>query len=246
MARPARIVNDWRLCLAAASALGGASALAQEAAPQTGVPAEQGAAQTAGAEPGAPQEGAEVGPEGEVLDKPTTPGIAVLARWIRSAGCRVFIDFPVDANTRFSPSMRERHSGWRISLPRLAAKGEWIAGSGMISGMPGESAEGTEGAEGEAAAGAPAEGVAAEAAQGDVAAAAQAAPAAPRLTWTQRVGLVKSDPAPAPTGAEAAAAPAPEPTWTQRIGLVKSPASAEAASSSGVASFSKKQKSQEK
>jgi hypothetical protein len=77
---------------------------------------------------------------------------------------------------------------------------------------------------------------------GDAATAtAVAAPvAAPPLTWTQKVGLVK---AASPSGASASAvagdAPAAQPTWTQKVGLVQSPSGSSGASAAGVSSFKK-------
>jgi len=224
MPSPTLSTHARRLSLLAVSAVLASGAYAQSAAPtDAGAPQAQpgdaapdtGAEATQGAEAAASAEGAAAAPS-------ATPGIAVLARWLRTSSCRIFITFPMDENTRFSPTTRgKRHVGWRISLPSFA---------GALLSTSGEPAEDAPGAEAAGSAD-----IAGASPEPGVQALVQQQP-----TWTQRVGLVKAD---APTGpaagAEGVAGAPAQPTWTQRVGLVKSPSST-APAAEGVASFSKK------
>lgn len=228
MPSPARNPIPCLLSLFAASGLLASAACAQSDSPaeaaQPQVQADPAApAAEGGAEPGLNPEAEAGSGDTQMAAAPTTPGVAVLARWLRSSTCRIFITFPVDEKMRFSPSARgRRHAGWRISLPSFA--GALLSTSGELAEADAEGTATAEGADG------------ADAGGGET-----AIPAQRELTWTQRVGLVKADAPPPPAdGADAAAIPA-QPTWTQRVGLVKSPSNASPAAES-VASFSKRPK----
>lgn len=207
-------------------------------------------------------ESAGVGEAGEAT--PGAPGVSVIARWVKESACRIFTELPIDQDTRFSPDKQTRaRLDWRISLPSfVGARLSLTHGSAHPADLAGEPADGAAPADetapgivapgsdvGAATADGAAPGAeATNAADGAATSVAEAAtapsappavqsspPPPPRLTWTQKVGLVR---APA-SSSQAAGAAAPELTWTQKVGLVRAPQSASGASAGSVSSFKK-------
>lgn len=69
--------------------------------------------------------------EGERAAPPATPGLSVIARWLRNAECRIFLHFPLDETCYISKPNSDYFDDrplaagddrlsrtWRISLPR--------------------------------------------------------------------------------------------------------------------------------
>jgi hypothetical protein len=247
MLLPTRSI-PWRRCIAAPILLAAGGALAQQAPPAAAVPADPAGAQALvdqalSPEGAAPAEGAGED-SGATTAAAPLPGASVIARWMQASACRVFTALPIDETTRFSPDHRARaRLDWRVSLPKFAdahvslTRGSAAATEASAAEQPADTA-----IAGAAAPDAATLAAAPTPVPGDAATAtAVAAPvAAPPLTWTQKVGLVK---AASPSGASASAvagdAPAAQPTWTQKVGLVQSPSGSSGASATGVSSFKK-------
>ncbi|HZW08266.1 MAG TPA: hypothetical protein VFF69_00045 [Phycisphaerales bacterium] len=248
--------STWRLV---APILLAAGAGAAQPAPPTDAAQADAAAQALvdgaqSAESAAPAEGA--APQDASA---AVPGASIIARWMRSSACRMFIDFPIDETTRFSPDQRTRaRLDWRMSLPSYAdARLSLTRGSAGAEEAPAGdpagaapaatvAADGQVPAPGESAPSAPVLAGAAPAGAADTGTVAagvvQGAPPTlpPQLTWTQKVGLVKAASAGAAGPSSASpAAPAPEPTWTQKVGLVKAPSGGSGSAANTVSSFKK-------
>ncbi|MBK7403393.1 MAG: hypothetical protein IPJ41_01850 [Phycisphaerales bacterium] len=123
-----RLAVPLALALAAGTAFGQATAPAsgdgRSGAPQalasTGhEPRASGGQPEAGGEP-APAEGEQAKNAESAADaKPASmPGVAILARWVKSSACRICFRLPIDSTTHISMPDRESAArGWRVSLP---------------------------------------------------------------------------------------------------------------------------------
>lgn len=91
-----------------------------------GAPGSQSASTEAAAPEGAPGEAADPNspdaPQAatQTATPAATPGIGILARWVRSSAGRMCFKLVIDSETRISTPERESEAlGWRISLPHF-------------------------------------------------------------------------------------------------------------------------------